>query len=479
MFQIICSLLVSCSAGLPDDGCVDAEILAGDGESGARLGGSVALSEDTLLVGAWGDDDLGRFAGAAYVYALEGAEWVETQKLHAADGKGWDQFGQHVSLDGDVVVIGASGHRHFGGLARTGAAYVFRRQGPTWVQEAELLPDEPGDVRLGSSVSLSGNVMLIGATADSERGEWAGAAYVFRYANGVWSREAKLFSNDIKPGDQFGGSVSISGNLAVVGARAAKERGRYSAGAAFVFRFDDGHWGQVAKLLPHNGKLFEFFGRATAISGEAVFVSASTHSTGTGAIFVFGPGRTKWRELDALTPQRRDFVDLFGNALAASGDTLLVGAPSRDPGDRGAVFLFRFDGVAWREEATLWARNGEPNDYFGGALAVSGGMALVGASGRDDFGTNSGAAYVLDLNCVRECDRYPRPQCDGDVTGNGVVDLVDVGTVRASMGSTFDRNLCKYDLDCDGRISPVDVGIVLSLVDTCHPPRSVCPSDQP
>ena len=145
----------------------------------------LAISGDLIVAGDAVDDEGGDDAGAAYVYRRSGDEWVQAAKLIAGDAAPEDHFGVAVAIDGDYVVVGQV---RWGYGEPPGSAYVFRREGSTWVQEAELLPDEATDVLFGNSVALSGDVALVGAAVDPERGSNAGAAYVFRYVDGAWSR---------------------------------------------------------------------------------------------------------------------------------------------------------------------------------------------------------------------------------------------------------------------------------------------------
>ncbi|MHC4414142.1 MAG: hypothetical protein ACYS0G_02535 [Planctomycetota bacterium] len=172
---------------------------------------------DVAVVGAHNDDDNGSSSGSAYVYRWNGSSWGQEQKLLASDGAGGDWFGWSVSVSGDVAVVGAYLDDDNGD--RSGSAYVFRWNGSSWTEEAKLLASDgaAGDY-FGVSVSVSGDVVVVGAYEDDDNGSSSGSAYVYRWNGSSWGQEQKLLASDGAAGDFFGYSVSVSGNIAVVGA---------------------------------------------------------------------------------------------------------------------------------------------------------------------------------------------------------------------------------------------------------------------
>jgi hypothetical protein len=167
------------------------------------------------------------------VYRWDGAEWLQEQKLLPDDGAPDDWFGRSVSVSGDVAVIGARSHDDNG--RDSGSAYVFRRDGAEWRQEQKLLPDDGArDDWFGHSVSVSGDVAVIGAWLDNDNGTDSGSAYVFRRDGAEWRQEQKLLAGDGAPEDRFGLDVSVSGDVAVIGASFDDDNGDNS-GSAYVF----------------------------------------------------------------------------------------------------------------------------------------------------------------------------------------------------------------------------------------------------
>ncbi|MCK4658532.1 MAG: FG-GAP repeat protein [Phycisphaerae bacterium] len=208
------------------------ELLASDGVAGDKFGYSVAISGDAAVIGAWWDDDNGANSGSAYVFRCDGSNWIEEAKLLASDGEAGDWFGQSVAIYDDSAVIGAEADDDNGG--ESGSAYVFRYNGSGWGEEAKLLASDgaEGDF-FGFPVALSGNTAVIGAWGDNDNGE-SGSAYIFRFDGSSWVEEGKLSASDGESDDYFGFSVAISSDTAVIGAYRDDDDGSGS-GSAYVF----------------------------------------------------------------------------------------------------------------------------------------------------------------------------------------------------------------------------------------------------
>jgi len=211
----------------------EAKLTASDGDTGDSFGWSVSVSGDYALVGAHNDDDNGSSSGSAYIFRREGNDWLEEAKLTASDGESFDSFGIRVSLSGDYALVGAYGDDDNGSGA--GSAYVFRRVGNDWIEEAKLIASERGgDANFGLSVSLSGNYALVGAYGDDDNGSFSGSAYIFRREGSHWTEAAKLTANDGGASDYFGFSVSVSGDYALAGAHGDDDNG-IGSGSAYVY----------------------------------------------------------------------------------------------------------------------------------------------------------------------------------------------------------------------------------------------------
>jgi len=246
------------------------------------LGISVAVSGDTLIVGA----DLANvggnnWQGAAYIFTRSGANWSQQQKLVAADGAAGDRFGYSVALDGETALVGAL-RANVGGNSNQGAAYVFTRSGANWSQQWKLVAaDGAASDQFGISVALDGETALVGAVTANVGGDFnQGAAYVFRRSGASWSQEQKLVATDGAADDWFGYSVALDGQTALVGAVTANVGGTANQGAAYVFRRSGTNWSQEQKLVATDGAASDLFGYSVALDGNMALVGAYQANVG-------------------------------------------------------------------------------------------------------------------------------------------------------------------------------------------------------
>jgi hypothetical protein len=270
-----------------------AKLVAADGPQ-SGFGEWVALDGDTVLVGAQGWlYDNGNPSGSAYVFSRDASgNWTQQGKLLAADGAPGDHFGWSVALDGDTALIGAW---------RNDSAYVFTRDAQgLWTQEEKLVAaDGVGYMEFGWSVALSVDTALIGAECDND---CAGSAYVFtRDAGSNWTQQAKLIGTDVSYGQQFGGSVALDGDTALIGSIADDDNGPDS-GSAYVFTRSGSTWTQQAKLIADDGIAGEFFGYSVALDGDTALISSDQGSfggnrKGSAYVFKFSPPNNTQVEL--------------------------------------------------------------------------------------------------------------------------------------------------------------------------------------
>jgi hypothetical protein len=369
--------------------------------AGDQFGRSVAIDSDTLAIGApreenstnslSTDDNSASGSGAVYIYRYSGGAWVLEAYLKASTITAWDNFGAAVALQGNVLLVGAPGED--GAASNSGAAYVFRRTGTTWTQEALLKASNPKVTALfGSSVALDGGALVVGAWGENSgnaadpldtSASFAGAAYIFRGGTSSWTQEAYLKAQAIDPSDRFGWSVAISGDIVAVGAP----------------REDSG---------------------STGINGDAT----NNLLGAAGAVYVFRRVAGAWAQEAYVKQGHTSIAGLeFGVSLALRNGTLIVGASAEDGNnaginpdpnpqggsfsDSGAIFLFRYLGAAWVQEAYLKAAVIDLDDQFGRAVAFDGQTLVVGAPREDsnakgvngdatnNTATESGAVYVF------------------------------------------------------------------------------------
>jgi len=385
----------------------------------------VAISGDTIVAGAFSKDGAGSERGAAYVFERnEGGvdHWDQVKKLTASDAVDGDHFGWAVAISIDAVVVGA--HEKDGAGSERGAAYVFQRnQGgaDNWGQVEELVASdaEDGD-SFGISVAISTNTILVGAYREDGAGTDRGAAYLFRLAGGQWLEVARPTASDAEDDDQFGISVAISGDTAIVGAHWKDGVGTDRGAAYLLERNWDSvdSWGEVTKIVCFDCTSNDYFGRSVSISGDTAVVGA-WYGSGTsggierGAAYVYernwnmynppNPQADNWGEIAKLTASDAADNDHFGFSVSISGDSIVVGAWHEDGAgsNRGAAYVFgRNQGGAdnWGQVKKLTASDAADGDYFGTSVAISGDTAIVGAFGEDGAGNNRGAAYIYQRN---------------------------------------------------------------------------------
>ncbi len=378
---------------------------APDARSGDAFGWSVAISGDTVVVGAPFDADrAGSQQGSAYVFVRNGAVWSLQQKLLASDARSGFSFGDSVAISDDTIVVGAvltNGPT----INFQGSAYVFVRNGGVWSQQQELFAsDAEVNDRFGDSVAISGDTLVVGASKDDgAAGGDQGSAYVFVRSGGVWTQQQKLISSDAAAGDNFGWSMSISGETVVVGAPFASGAAGSNQGSAYVFVRNGGVWSQQQELIASDAAAGDQFGHSVAISGETVVVGARNHAGAAGlqqgSAYVFARSEGVWSEQQELLASDGGAFDLFGgNSVAISGETVVVGAElgGAAANRQGSAYVFARSGTVWTQQQKLLASDGEPFDNFGWSVGISGGTVVVGAMFDDGAGGgNQGSAYVF------------------------------------------------------------------------------------
>lgn len=193
------------------------KLTASDAAFQAQFGISVAVSGNAALVGARNDFSFDSGSGSAYVFVRSGTTWTQQQKLGASDAERDRHFGTSVALSGDTAMIGVPNDHDAGFFS--GSAYVFVRSGSNWTQQQKLSASDAAAATLfGFSVAVSGDTALVGAQSDDDLFPNSGSAYVFICGGTNWTQRQKLRASDLFSGDQFGWSVALSGDTALVGA---------------------------------------------------------------------------------------------------------------------------------------------------------------------------------------------------------------------------------------------------------------------
>ncbi|NOT02699.1 MAG: hypothetical protein HOP29_19005, partial [Phycisphaerales bacterium] len=417
------------------------------------LGSAVAISGDVAVVASHQADDNGSSSGSVQVYRFDGVNWRFAQELRANDAAMHDEFGSAVAIDGAVMIVGAIGDDDGG--SGSGSAYVFRYVGGSWTQEAKLRASdaEAGD-EFGFSVSISGDAAIVGAPFNDGVDASSGAAYVFRRTAGAWAEEQKLTAFDAAGLDQFGRAVGVAGDLAVAGAFRDDDDGE-SSGSAYVYRFDAGTWADEDKLTATDAMAGDRFGGAVSVNADRILVgSLLDDDTGldSGSAYVFRDTGVAWVQEQKLRGPGGAAGDQMGTSVGLDGDRAIVGAPLRGADDSGAAYAFKRSGMVWTALPTLVGSDTVVGDHFGMAVGISGLSVVIGGPMQDLGADNAGAGYLFttgddcNLNLIPDaCDIASDFSRDGD--GNRVPDECEPG------GCCFDAaDICVEGVeagDCD------------------------------
>jgi len=406
-------------------------VSSGDLAQADHLGASTAISGDVLVLGAPLEDAMGGDAGAAYVFRHDGTSWVEEQKLFASDGFSGQHFGRSVAVDGDVLVVGSPGENC------QEAAYVYRFDGTTWIEEAKLTPSSAGTCnRFGQAVDVDGDVVVVGAErADISGGtSEAGAAFVYRFDGVTWSEEQKLVSGDIQVDDGFGHSVAVDGDRLVVGITRSYCGFGSHPGAVYSFGFQAGVWVEEQKLVASNGSTDDFFGDSVSLDGDTLAVGAPWCGA-PGAVYVFTHDGVAWGSEVVLAASDAVETDRFGAAVSLDGGRLVAGAPyAVGPYGvwHGAAYLFELEGAQWTQSHKLLSAHPHGALELGEAAALDGDRLALGCERYDQIGSDSGIGLAYDLAGLPSC---PGIYGVGKVASPGCVPTIGyVGSPSATAG---------------------------------------------
>jgi FG-GAP repeat len=323
----------------------EAKLVPLDPDLEDEFGSAVALSGDTAAFGVANADDAGASSGAAYVFTRSGTTWTQEAKIVPADSAAGDAFGTSIALSGDTLAVGAPSDDDAG--MSSGAVYVFTRSGTTWSQQAKLVPAGLGAIDfLGTAVALEGDTLLAGAPFDDDAALNAGAVYVLARAGTTWTQQAKLVAPDAAASDFLGSALALRGDRAIAGAGGADPAGDAS-GAAYVFQRAGTAWSEDAKLTAPDGAAGDTFGQAVEIEGDVALAGANERDMpdpNRGAVYVFQRDATAWTLRALVGPANGHAGQRFGHSLAIDAGTFVAGTSpdvhaGLDPGSAGVFTL--------------------------------------------------------------------------------------------------------------------------------------------
>ncbi len=413
--------------------------------------------------------------------------YIKAVNNDAGDNFGGNGYSRAVAISGDTLVVGAYREESnqttitngttasdYNYWTQAGAVYVYKRSGDSWLQEAYIkAANSDRSDYFGTSVAISNDTIAVGTqhedsnqttitngttASDNDSSTASGAVYVYRRTNNAWSQEAYIKAANNDSSDQFGIDVSISGDTIVVGAigedsnmttitnggwTSSDDSNSYS-GAVYVYKRTDTSWALEAYIKAANNNANDKFGNSVAIAGDTIAVGASLEDSNqiiitngttasdddsnanSGAVYVYKRSGVDWSQEAFIKASNNDAGDYFGTTVAISDDTIVVaakyeksnqititnGTTASDDNSynfSGAVYVYKRTGSLWEQEAYIKSANNDEGDYFGYSVAVLGDTILVGANSEDSNQTtitngtaasydnssnNSGAVYV-------------------------------------------------------------------------------------
>ncbi len=329
-------------------------------------------------------------AGTQVVAAATERDPCTAFRLSADDAE--PEYGRAVAIDGNLVAVGA------GGDGAVGAVYLYKRQGMQYVLEATLVfPDDipdtcPGDFEtcpeFGRTVAIQGNTVFVGARFAPVDSLKAGAVYVFRKQGDAWEYVDKIVSPAPEAGDNFGRALAVQGNLLVVTAR----KSSLEEGSAYVFDYTGGSWIPQEELAASDQAPGAYFGQSVAIQGDYIAIGArNADPDGAGGFYLFRRSGDAWVEVAKVTPPDGRTDDQYGFAIAIAGDTIVVSARRADPAglkNAGEVYVYSIQSGSVLPMARLTASDASAGDEFGQSVAIAGDVIAVGAW-KDDAARGS------------------------------------------------------------------------------------------
>ena len=431
-----------------------------EAQAGASLGTSIAMSDEYVAAGASSYSRPGfGFAGASYALRRIDGTPARTMTIAAPAPQTDDNFGNRMASDGTRLVVGA--HNEDGGAGTNqGAVYVYRFADESFVLEQKLLPLTPqSNAEFGKAVAVDGTTIIIGAPKEDDGVADAGAAYVFVLSGSTWSQQARLASPEPAAPNQFGYSVAISGNRAIIGSPfddfVVSATNFLDAGSADSYLRTGTSWSAERKFTESSPTQSDYAGWSVGVDGDSVLVGIPNYDTtaspvqdaggarfyrwnGTAWItFTAIPGSADNHEFGIAISARNNLFAIggtnaqnvrnyfwtgttfqqgngtvsnaslagFGMVLSMQPDRLLVGAPNYGGG--GAAFLFTRSGNNIGSSPALYVPGAtDPGDNLGEAVGMVGGSVFAGGGGISlPGGTNQGA--VRRLSTSARVDPFP------------------------------------------------------------------------
>ncbi len=452
------------------------KIIASDRAEFGRFGQAVAITDTWAVVGAYGMGNYNN--GQVYIYEKQGANWVQTQILQNSDNENYDRFGYSVAIDGDWLIIGApredddeNGNNN---ISRAGSVYIFKNNGGTWSQTQKIVAnDRSADDEFGWAIDIDGNTIIVGAHQDFEDVNGldsihhAGSCYFFdlNVGTGIWYQTQKIVASDRASdlyypngysgedlSDQFGHSVGISGDYAIIGAINHDYRPDgsqdWQCGSAYIFERSGGTWTEVQQIINSDNvfaysdplSVWERFGSDVAIDSNIIvcgswsqdYTAAGTdYRKNAGAAYIFIRNTNGvWNETQKLVAGNRNTGDHFGWDVKINNGFIIAGTEHDDHDENesnplneaGSAYIFQDDGTGtFYQIQKIVGSDRDSLDDFGYAVDIYGANVIAGAFQHDwnltqaDSMQEAGAAYIWSsITCASVSNNQSINICQGD-----------------------------------------------------------------
>ncbi|WP_170309889.1 T9SS type A sorting domain-containing protein [Seonamhaeicola maritimus] len=437
---ILLSIALFCLIGINAQTWNETQKIVGTNRFGGdHFSESVSISGNYAIIGVLGN------GGVAYIFERDGSgNWNETQVLNGSDNSGGVLFGYKVAIDGDYAIVSSKNtdedENGANPLLRSGSAYIFERDGSgIWNEVQKIVPSDRAQVdEFGFSVAINGNYAIVGTIKEDEDEtgsntlQNAGSAYIFeRDGSGNWNEVQKIVPSDREQNDNFGYSVSIDNNYIIVGSRGEDHdvngfsNPLASSGSAYIFERDGSNtWNQVQKIVAADRGASDQFGHSISISGEYAVVGAnfedensmggsSLSNAGSAYIYERDGGSGTWTQVQKITAFDRLGNDNFGQSVSISGDYVIVGVPREGEDENGlntmnlagSAYIFKRDnGGVWSQMQKIVTSDRTGGDLFGTSVSISNEYIISGApfEDEDEMGNNPlsdpGSSYIFEFD---------------------------------------------------------------------------------
>lgn len=359
-----------------------------------QLGSSVAISGDIAVIGAPGSaGDIGQ----ACIYQRSSESWSLLNCLSPnAESGTVQQFGNAVSISGEQLVISAENKQN----GKHGVAYIYQRQGDSWIPQAELIsPNSSANDKFASTLSISENYIAIGSPGFSASN--AGAVHIFKNTTSGWVEDIVITPTSSFKSANFGAALMLSGEYLIIG---DDDHGRAHEGTGYIYRREDGIWSLQASLKGGDITKSANFATSIAISKNYAVIGAKSENNPlikkhkkSGAVYVYKRTGKLWQNQAKLLASDAQKGDNFGSSVAISGDYLLSGAESNNSSS-GSTYLFKNINDVWTEVFNFEADDAQQQDNFGHAVAIAQDYIVIGAHNKSVTNSTEGVSYLYYLN---------------------------------------------------------------------------------